>query len=768
VQGNNTIVAKRFTVKGLIQGVGFRPFVFRLAAEYNLKGWVNNTNEAVNIHVEGTSEAIHKFELNLEKKKPVHSEIETIKSSDVEIEHYEYFSIIQSTDVSKNFTEVSPDIAVCEDCLDDMLQPSDRFHYPLINCMHCGPRFSIVKELPYDRCNTTMAPFTMCENCRKEYEDPSDRRFHAQPIACNHCGPLYSLYKKNDETVVADSAENLQTIINQLQQGLGRGEIYAFKATGGYNLVCNALDEKAVARLRAVKHRDTKPFAVMFSSISTLKGYLYCNHHEEQCLTSFRRPIVILKNKKELAHSVSKGFPTTGAMLPYMPLHYLIFQHTNLEALVMTSANISEEPIVIDDEKALNAFLPLVDGVLTYNRDIHNRIDDSVLFVANDIPRLIRRSKGYVPQSIDVVDNVEGIVAVGAELTGAFALGKGDKAILSQHLGDLQDFENFQFFVESFERFKHLFRFNADMVVCDMHPDYVTTGFAKSLNVKVVEVQHHHAHIASVLSEHKCTEPVLGIAFDGTGYGLDGKIWGSEFLYCHKSEMERLAHFEYVSLPGGDMATLEPWRVAVSYLYAAYGKDFKSLPLEMFKSIDAVKLNTVVTSIDKQINSPQSCSAGRLFDAVSALTGICILPSFHAEAPMRLEAAIVSDEKFYTPRVNGDEISFLPVIRQIVEELLSGTDKGIIAARFHNTIINVVVEMAEKIRQKKEINIVAFSGGVFQNKYLLENSENKLSERGFKVLTNINVPCNDVSVALGQLYLGLLYKNLKTTSTPSL
>ncbi len=661
---------------------------------------------------------------------------------------FESFTISESENISDEVTLVSPDIAVCDECLEDMAHQPRRLHYPLVNCCHCGPRFTIIKNLPYDRKSTTMQQFEMCENCRAEYENPFDRRFHAQPVSCNECGPVYTLYTKNK--IITDIKE----ILSFLSVKLISDGIFAFKGTGGFHLACDAINEEAVKRLRQLKHRDTKPFAVMFKNISILKKYVKVSEAEEDELLSFRKPIVILNEINALAPSVTHGLGTIGAMLPYMPFHYLLFENIPCDVLVMTSGNISDEPIIIENKLAIETFANNTDGILTYNRDIYNRTDDSVVFVTNENVNIVRRSRGYVPAPINLPVNVDGIFAAGAEMTGTFCIGKNNQAIISQYFGDLQNYENFNFYVESFHRFKDLFRFKENLIAADMHPDYVTTRFAQEMGIQLINVQHHHAHIASVMAEHGLDEPVIGIAFDGTGYGPDGNIWGSEFLISTASGFGRVAHFEYIPLPGGDKAVLEPWRSAIAYLNKMYGENFVNLNIPFVRNIDKQKTALLLEGINKSINMPFSCSAGRLFDAVAAITGICGRPTFHAEAPMRLEAAIDKSVKSNYPfNYNKSIISFDEMWHEIVADLENNQPAGMIAAKFHNTIVEVIVKVCIILREINGIEKVALSGGTFQNRFILESVENILKQSLFKVYTNRLVPANDGGMALGQIYI---------------
>jgi len=745
---NSKEIACLLTIKGLVQGVGFRPFVYRLANKLKINGWTKNTNYAVIAHIQGEVSNVETFIKQLSEQKPPASSIEEIIREKSQIENIQGFNIGNSEVISDDVTIVSPDIAVCNECLEDMHFHPRRISYPLVNCCNCGPRFSIIKGMPYDREQTTMQQFEMCDNCRAEYNNPLDRRFHAQPVSCNDCGPTYTLITKTR------SYTDISEILFHLKNKISKGGIFAFKGIGGFHLACDAKNENALLRLRHLKHRDTKPFAVMFRNLKTLKKYASISTAEENELLSFRKPIVILREHKPLAPSVTLKLGTVGAMLPYMPFHYLLFDQLDIDVLVMTSGNLSDEPIITDNEKAIHLFRNITDGVLTYNREIYNRTDDSVIAIVNSKPRIIRRSRGYVPTEINLHTNTEGIFATGSELTGTFCIGKGNHAIPSQFFGDLQNFENFKFYLESFDCFKKLFRFEPVLAVADMHPDYVTTSLAKEKGLPVETIQHHHAHIASVIAENHIEEPVIGVAFDGTGYGTDGNIWGSEFLICSGIQFERFAHFKYMPLPGGDKAILEPWRSGLSYLKSVFCDNLMDLNIPFIHNLDKPKSKMLVDAIEKGINAPFSCSAGRLFDAVAAVTGICVEPTFHAEAPMRLEAAInYSFDGHYSFSFNEGIIDFSEMWEELVRDILKKVTKKEIASKFHNTIIETIISTCFKIREISGINNVALSGGTFQNRYLLERTENILEQNLFKIYTNEKVPSNDAGIALGQLYL---------------
>lgn len=739
------IEALRIRVRGLVQGVGFRPFVYRTACNHHLAGWVANCTDGVEILVEGPSASLSLFLESLRRDAPVVAQIDEILTEQGEVKGLQSFRISESRDLTDETSEISPDISVCRDCLLDMKAQPHRINYPFINCTNCGPRFSIVRDFPYDRSKTTMDRFQMCADCRREFEDINDRRFHAQPVACNHCGPVYSLHQGSHVT------EDLRLILEQVTSLIADGRIIAVKGTGGYHMLCDAQDEAAVSRLRQAKRREGKPFAVMFRDLDTIRAMAYVGQAEEQALLSWQRPIVILKMRKELAQGVSMGLDTVGAFLPYMPFHYLLFEHSRADALVLTSGNVAGEPIVIDDEEALTVLAGISDAVLIYNREIHNRSDDSVLLAVGNEMRMIRRSRGYVPSPLRVKLDVNGILAAGAELVNCFCIGKGNRAYLSQHIGDLKNAGTFAFYSETVDRFTKIFRIKPQIAAADMHPDYLSTRFATQLGIDVKEVQHHHAHIASCMAENGLDEPVIGLAFDGTGYGTDGHIWGSEFLVCDLEDFERYGHFEYMPMPGGDKATEEVWRMGVSLLYMAYGSHFTALDLPLLREIGGDKLSRISVAIEKKINSPLTSGAGRLFDAVAAITGLCFHTLHHAEAPMRLEAAIDERclEAYEIPA--GNNISFIPVIRQICDDMANGIPPGIVSAKFHNAVVEVSLEMARRISRETGLDKVVLSGGTFQNRYLSERLENRLKKDHLRVYTHRHVPCNDGGIALGQL-----------------
>ncbi|PKP53987.1 MAG: carbamoyltransferase HypF [Bacteroidetes bacterium HGW-Bacteroidetes-1] len=738
-------------IKGLVQGVGFRPFVYRMALQNHIKGWVENSNEGVTIHVEGILPQQELFLKNLKQQAPQAAIISEISVSETAPKNYLSFKIRQSHNFSDAITEVSPDIAVCPECLLDMKKQPHRIGYPFINCTNCGPRFTIIRDLPYDRDHTTMEPFEMCPVCRNEYNTILDRRFHAQPIACKSCGPKYSfLIHEDNELMIKQIPENRAA--QELAEYIDSGRIVALKGLGGYHLVCDANNEDAVKSLRLRKNREGKPLAVMAGSIANVKKHFTITNIEENSLSSWRRPIVLLTEGKPFSASVNNGMKTTGVLLPYMPLHYQLFEHLKTDAIVLTSGNISDEPVTISDAEAIMKLGRVADVVVRYNREIHNRADDSVVFIASGTERMLRRSRSFVPSPIALNQQTEGIFAAGAELVNTFAIGKENQVILSQHIGDLKNAETMIFYEESFQRFSKLFRFQPTLVACDSHPDYLSSQFARSLGIETMEIQHHHAHIASCMAEHGLDEKVIGVAFDGTGYGDDGTIWGGEFLLCDLIDYERSYYFDPVPLPGGDKVTHEPWRTAVSYLYKYFGKKIFEDPLDLLKIIEPEHLELLLQAIDMDINCPVSSGAGRLFDAVAALSGVCTHSSFHAEAPMRLEAVMAANCRGkYVFDIEGSKIVFWKLFYLLMKDLHAKVAVSEISAKFHNTMVVLILTVVKKMRLETGINKIVLSGGSFQNRYLLEKSEELLKEAGFSVFTNRKAPSNDGGIALGQM-----------------
>jgi hydrogenase maturation protein HypF len=719
-----------------------------MASRHGITGHVENRTDGVSIVAQGDLKTIDRFCNDILQLAPPASNIKSIDIKSITIPGFDSFKITGSKVLEDQITEISPDIAVCPECLSDLENDPGRIDYPFVNCTNCGPRFTIIDSLPYDRPKTTMRVFRMCPECRSQYNDILDRRFHAQPIACNSCGPVYK-YKDH-----LKSLDRIDEILQELSIQINSGRSVAIKGMGGYHLMCDALNNSAVSELRNKKHRDAKPFAVMFKDMSTVREYCFIEEHEENELTSWRRPIVILRQKKPLASAVSDGLNTIGAMLPYMPMHYMMFKVLKTPVVVLTSGNISDEPIIIADDEAEIKLLPVAGSILSYNRQILNRTDDSVVRLIDNKISVIRRSRGYVPRPVDLKFNVEGILALGAEQKNSFCLGRGNQAVMSQFIGDLKNQTTYNFLIESVERFTKLFKFKPGCLVCDLHPDYLSTRYAedleKELNIPLLRIQHHHAHIASCMAENGIDEDVIGISLDGTGYGTDGKIWGGEFLIASLREFSRFSHFDYIALPGGDKAIDEPWRTAYSFIYKYFGDSFDYNSMPLFRIVEKRKLSMVREALIKNINAPLSSGAGRLFDAVSAILGLCVEARFDSEAPMRLESAISDKTDDYYPFKAEGSIVFADTFEGIIKDMKKQS-ASVISAKFHNTIAQVILEVSKKIRKETSLNKVMLSGGVFQNKYLFEKSLYLLNRNRFRVFTNRQVPANDGGISLGQL-----------------
>jgi hydrogenase maturation protein HypF len=709
-----------------------------------LTGFVRNNNGGVEIVTEGLKKSIEMFLRDLSLIAPSKSRIENISSNELNISGYNNFRIIESNNHSDDITSVSPDIAVCEDCLADRDKQPHRYGYPLINCTNCGPRFTIIKDIPYDRIHTTMGEFEMCDICKAEFKDVEDRRYHAQPVACNNCGPKYKfLYGNRTFTDYED-------ILDYSVSLLGNGEIIAVKGMGGFHLVCDALNEQVVRKLRERKKREQKPFAVMFPDMQAISDYAHLNVFEIQLLESWRRPIVILNQKGKLAFSVSNGLGTVGAILPYMPFHYDLFRLFQ-KPVVLTSGNINEEPVCVQTSIAKEKLKGAASTFITHDRHICNRADDSVATVVNGRKRLIRRARGYCPEPVYSYLNLDGIFAAGAELSNTFAIGKNNAGIMSQYIGDLKNYDTYLFYKEAYAKLKTLFRFEPKLAVCDLHPDYLSTQFARTLNIPVTAVQHHHAHIASCMAENGLDEKVIGVAFDGTGYGTDGNSWGSEFMIADLCGYKRVNHFEYFKLPGGDTAVKEPWRIAISLLYKYYGEGFLNMELPFLGEIPKMKIETVMQVIQKDINSPLSSGAGRLFDAVAALTGLCLNPSYNSQGPILLENSLDTSVNDSYATGFSNPVDLKEIIDGVVSDTKNMIPVSVISGRFHNTMVDVIYHNIEQISKQSGINRVVLSGGVFQNKYLLTNLENKLNRDNYEVYSQSTVPSNDGGIALGQL-----------------
>ena len=747
-----TSVAKRLKVNGIVQGVGFRPFVFQLADQYGLKGEVANTSSGVSIHIEGPPEHIASFEKDLSEKSPPLACIVEISSQRSAVKNHAEFAIVKSKGQSEMSTLISPDVSVCDDCLSEMLDPDDRrFRYPFINCTNCGPRYTIIDDIPYDRPKTSMRHFKMCPRCQAEYDDPTNRRFHAQPNACADCGPHVGLY------------DNRQNEINQHQDAvkkaavlLQKGYVLAIKGLGGFHLAADAANTDAVRRLRNRKLRQEKPLAIMSYDLEAIRQYARVGPEEEKLLTSIQRPIVLLrkKNPNTISEEVAPKNKYFGTMLPYTPLHYLLLQH-GFDALVMTSGNLSEEPIAIDNDDAFNRLADIADYFLIHNREIYLRSDDSIVRQVAGARRFLRRSRGFVPIPIFLRYKVPPVLACGAELKNTICVTKKDQAFISQHIGDLENLPTYEFLKLTIAHLKRILDINPEIIAHDLHPDYLSTRYAMELPADhKIQVQHHHAHIVSCMAEHKLEGTVLGLSFDGTGYGTDGTVWGGEILIVREHDFERAGHLAYVPMPGSTAAIKEPWRMAVSYLQGAYGNDFRNLNLPAMAAIENEKLTIISEMISKGINAPLTSSLGRLFDGVAAICGIHQRVNFEGQAAMALEMAASGDsDSVYEYEWDADgayRILTEPIIRGVVDDVAGGIPVGEISSRFHRTLICLFTDLCVLIGKERELDRVVLSGGVFQNSILLTGLTRALEERNFQVFSHQQVPTNDGGIALGQ------------------
>ena len=760
------------TVSGIVQGVGFRPFIYSLAKNNSLGGFVLNNTGGVEIEVEGKAKNIRKFLSQIETSFPPLAVIEKIDYREVVPAGYRSFHIRKSKKEKKKFLPISPDISICPDCLRELFDPNNRrYRYPFINCTNCGPRFTIIEDIPYDRSRTTMKVFPMCRQCESEYQDPLDRRFHAQPNACSNCGPQVSLWDSQQKEIMVPDP------IEKAIQLLQKGYIMAIKGLGGFHLACDATYNKTVATLRKRKYREDKPFALMALNIEVIKEFCEMDENEENILLSQRRPIVILRKQKRCSLAVNEIAPHNnylGFMLPYTPLHYLLLKEANLP-LVMTSGNISEEPIVYSNEEAFSRLKGLADYFLIHNRDIRMRTDDSVTRVFQRKEFFIRRSRGYAPQPIKVDTFFdEPILALGGQLKNTFCLAQKNQAIISHHIGDLENLSALTSFEEGIEHFLKLFHTYPKILACDLHPEYISTKFAQEYvrrlgeGAQLIPIQHHHAHIASLMIEQGIEDTLIGVSFDGAGLGSDGKIWGGEFLIANFFSFSRAAHLKEIPLPGGEQAIKEPWRMALSYLKASYGKNFYRPAHKWLKRINPQKLSLVNSLIEKKINSPLTSSMGRLFDAVASIIGLRDEVNYEAQAAIELEMlANKQEEGSYSFEILKEGKNFVidpcPIIRAVIDDLNGGKRREIIAARFHNSVSSIILKICQLLREKRGLNRVALSGGVFQNMYLLERVFSLLGKSGFETYTHQHVPANDGGISLGQAVIAH-YKKTKRSN----
>jgi hydrogenase maturation protein HypF len=746
-------------VHGVVQGVGFRPFVYRLATHHHLNGWVRNTSGNVEIEVVGDKTEVHRFLKDLETQSPPLAYIEHIQTTLSSPADYTDFSIQESLTKQGNYQIISPDIATCKDCRDEIFNPDNRrFHYPFTNCTNCGPRFTIIEDIPYDRSKTTMREFKMCPRCEQEYNNPLNRRFHAQPNACPECGPRLELANATGK-IVKDV-----DVVKKASSLLKNGKILAIRGLGGFQLACDATNQTTVNLLRKRKHRPAKPFAVMVATIDDVKNYCRVSANEIKLLESPQSPIVLLKWKRNTANissSVAPDLKYIGMMLPYTPLHHLLLNGVG-RPLVMTSGNLSEEPIAKDNEEALSRLKDIADYFLLHNREIYARYDDSVYVVEEDKPTAVRRARGYAPYPIHLPFESKQILACGAELKNTFCLTRDNHAFVSQHIGDMENEETLEHFENTIELYKRLFRIEPEVVTCDMHPEYLPSKYASRIaserSLQLVPIQHHHAHIVSCMVENGIEKPVIGVAFDGVGYGTDGAIWGGEFLVADWKNFQRTGYFEYVPMPGGASAIKKPYRMALGYLYSLLGDNFSLEGLPLAK-LNAVETAIIRQQVQKSINCPLTSSVGRLFDAVAALVGLSYEVSYEAQAAIALEMQAsnrTTKGKIENYPYSLAETAGVTVVKlgelfsTVIDDIRNDVSVSTISLKLHKTIAQITVDMCKTISKKTDIKQVALSGGVFQNRLLFRLTATCLRQVGFEVFTHHLVPCNDGGLSLGQ------------------
>jgi len=757
-------------ITGIVQGVGFRPFVYNLATRLQLKGWVRNTSAGVDIEVDGEQDILDAFVKALHDEAPQLSHIDELTASFRAANGFRSFEIIHSESVEGAFQPISPDVAVCDDCLRELFDPNDRrYRYPFINCTNCGPRFTIIKDIPYDRPKTTMAGFKLCPDCEREYTDPTNRRFHAQPVACPTCGPKIWL-ELSSRILELNKDERERNALRESYAGfdsektievarilLTGGNILAIKGLGGFHLACDATNSRAVSELRNRKLRVDKPFAVMMSDIKMVELHCFVSDAESELLQSTARPIVLLKRRPDsiIAKEVAPNQDWIGVMLPYTPLHYLLFGNSDgvIEALVMTSGNLSEEPIATGNDEARERLSKLADAYLMHDRDIYIRCDDSVVRVFDKEIYPIRRSRGYSPFPVKLPFDAPQILAAGSELKNTFCITHKNYAFLGHHIGDMENYETLKSFEQGVDHFEKLFRVKPEAIAYDMHPNYLATRYAleraERENIPTIAVQHHHAHVAACMAEHGLTESVIGVSFDGTGYGEDGAIWGGEFLVADYQNYQRAAHLEYFPLPGGDAAIKKPARTALALLWSlGLDWDERLLPVKEFCAKDQITLRV---QLDKKINTPLTSSMGRLFDAAAALAGVRQKVNYEGQAAIEFEAlADETESEFYSFGLSPDQVRVRSVVEALVKDMLDGVPVPKISARFHNGLAQSVRETVKKISNKTGIRSVVLSGGVWQNLTLLRRTLSLLRNDDFKVYIHREVPTNDGGLSLGQ------------------
>lgn len=741
----------RYLFSGVVQGVGFRPFIYRTALKNDVTGFVQNRREGVVVEAEGPSSAIDAFIEEVRAGLPPMADVTAVEGADIGPRGDCAFVIAASGDGGPAEVHIPPDAATCKECLQELFDPGDRrYRYPFINCTHCGPRLTIIRAIPYDRPNTSMASFPLCPACRREYEDPDDRRFHAEPVACPDCGPAMRLLDARGAD--AGAADPIGTAVDLLRQG----SILAVKGLGGFHLCVDATDDAAVRRLRARKCREEKPLAVMVRDIGQAARLAHISAQERALLISPARPIVLAQKKAQtpLSPAIAPGVPDLGLLLPYTPLHHLLLEKHFL-ALVMTSANRVDEPICIGNGEARTRLAGIADFFLVHDRDIVVRCDDSVIRVAAGKETPIRRSRGYAPKPLALRTPCPEVLALGPEMKSTICIVRGRHAFLSPHIGDLETPQARDFYHESLALLQDIAGCRPEAIACDMHPAYYSTRVALATEGReVIRVQHHHAHIASCMAEHGLAGEVIGLAMDGTGYGPDGRIWGGEFLVAGESRFSRAGHLRVFPLPGGDRAAREPWRVAASLLRQAFGSSWPEQAARLGLAPDQNQFGMLEAMMAGRINCPETSSLGRVFDGVAALAGLRRVAGFEGQAATELEALGRGTTAVYpfeiADRENGLELDLAPAIRQIVESRLAGDAPENAAAAFHGTLAAAFAAMAERIRRKTGLNRVVLSGGCFQNRLLTEGAVAELRRGRFEVFTHCRVPANDGGISLGQ------------------
>ena len=771
-RGGRPIARAAINITGIVQGVGFRPFVYRLAMDMGLTGWVRNSAEGVLIEACGTDERLAHFIRRIRHEAPPLAVIVSLEHQALPDDSSENdFTIRESSASGKNITHVAPDAALCADCLRELFDPENRrFRHPFITCTNCGPRYSIITGIPYDRPNTTMASFQLCPDCQQEYNNPADRRFHAQPIACSACGPRIRLLRSPSPTLpllgrVYDSSTQRGEVgrgddaILQAIHLLKSGEILAIKGIGGYHLAVDACNGEAVGRLRERKKRDEKPFAVMAPNLAAARSLALLSEVEERLLASQESPIVIVRRAPDCPVSplVAPNNALLGLMLPYTPLHHLLLRDSGFAALVMTSANLSDEPIAYQDTDALHRLAGIAGYFLLHDRPIHMRSDDSVIRVFQGRPLLYRRARGYAPRSILLPFDTPPVLAVGAELKNTICLVKGNQAFLSQHIGDLQNDTSRDSFRQTIQHLSGLLEVSPEVVACDLHPDYLSSIHAAETGLPLIQVQHHHAHLAACMAENGLNGEVIGLIFDGTGYGSDGTVWGGEFLVGGYDSFRRAGHFRQVRLPGGDKAVREPWRMALSFLHTTMGDAAFALEHPVTRCLSAEERTIFTAMLERGLNSPLTSSCGRLFDAVAALLNIRHTVSYDGQAAIELEAlaeTVEADGTYRYKIIPNDgsplQLDFSAMFTEILADIDAGIQTAVIARRFHSTVASAAVEVCMQISNLTGLDRVVLSGGVFQNRLLSEMVYTGLVKKGLQVFTHRLSPPNDGCIALGQ------------------